>query len=70
MGIRVLITNNSPLLTAVIRAIVETQNGYDVIGTAANGVEAVAKLSTFRPDIVLMDIHMPVMGGVEATRYL
>jgi len=70
MGIRVLITNNSPLLTAVIRAIVETQNGYDVIGTAANGVEAVAKLSTFRPDIVLMDIHMPVMGGVEATQYI
>jgi chemotaxis response regulator CheB len=70
MGMRVLITNDSPLLAAVIKAIVETHSGYDVVGVAANGWEAVAKLATFRPDIVLMDIHMPVMGGVEATRHI
>lgn len=65
---KILIVNDSPVLTAVIKAIVETESDLKVVATAANGVEAVSKVSQFLPDLVLMDIHMPKMGGVEATQ--
>ena len=44
------------------------QAGYDVIAQATNGEEAVAKFSEFSPALVMMDVYMPVMGGIEATR--
>jgi len=44
------------------------QAGYDVIAEATNGEEAVAKFSEFSPALVMMDVYMPVMGGIEATR--
>ncbi len=65
---KILIVNDSPVLTAVIKAIVETEDNLRVVATAANGVEAVSKVSQYLPDLVLMDIHMPKMGGVEATQ--
>ncbi|MBT6478704.1 MAG: response regulator, partial [Gammaproteobacteria bacterium] len=67
---KILIVNDSPVLTAVIKAIVEGEQGLKVIATASNGKEAVHAVTRYLPDLVLMDIHMPKMGGVEATRQI
>ena len=63
----ILIVNDSPMLTAVIKAVVETHPGWIIAGNATNGEEAVAMADSQRFDLVLMDIHMPVMDGVAAT---
>ncbi len=69
-GIRVVIVDDQPLLRAGFRMILEAQPDIDVVGEAADGAEAVAVAEHRRPDVVLMDIRMPVMDGVEATRRL
>lgn len=64
--IRVLIVDDSALVRDMIRSILESEPGIAIAGEAANGVEAIAKVSELKPDIVTMDIEMPVMGGLEA----
>jgi two-component system chemotaxis response regulator CheB len=64
--IRVLLVDDSGLVRDMIRAILESEPGIEVVGEATNGVEAIAKVASLRPDIVTMDIEMPVMGGLEA----
>jgi chemotaxis response regulator CheB len=64
----VLIVNDSSVLTSVIRATVETQPNLKVVATATNGAEAILRTNRYLPDLILMDIHMPKMDGVEATR--
>jgi two-component system, chemotaxis family, protein-glutamate methylesterase/glutaminase len=64
--IRVLLVDDSGLVRDMIRAILESDPGIVVAGEASNGVEAVAKVASLKPDIVTMDIEMPVMGGLEA----
>ena len=68
--IRVLIADDHPTLREGLRAILDTQDDLEVAAEAANGAEAVAKAEAFRPDVVLMDLEMPVLDGVEATRQL
>lgn len=63
-----LIVNDSPMLTAVIRAVIESQPGWQIGATAADGREAVMMAGRRKFDLVLMDIHMPRMNGVEAVR--
>ncbi len=65
---RLLIANDSPAMSAVIGAIVATEPNLSVVATATDGKEAVRLVQRLRPDLVLMDIHMPVMSGVEAIR--
>ncbi|MFQ5958106.1 MAG: response regulator, partial [Alphaproteobacteria bacterium] len=65
---RLLIANDSPAMSAVIGAIVATEPNLSVVAAATDGNEAVRLVQRLRPDLVLMDIHMPLMGGVEATR--
>ncbi len=67
-NIRVLIVNDSPMLTAVLQAILETDSRYQVIGSVNDGKKAVDFFQRMTADIVLMDIHMPNMGGVTATQ--
>ncbi|MDA8430229.1 MAG: chemotaxis-specific protein-glutamate methyltransferase CheB [Geobacteraceae bacterium] len=64
--IRVLLVDDSRLVRDMIRSILESEAGIVVIGEASNGVEAIAKVASLKPDIVTMDIEMPVMGGLEA----
>ncbi|MGH2586565.1 MAG: response regulator [Dehalococcoidia bacterium] len=65
---RILIVDDHPTLREGLRAILDTQDDFEVVGEAANGEEAAVKVESLRPDVVLMDLEMPVLDGVEATR--
>ena len=70
MSIDLLIVDDQPLLRAGFRMILEAEADLRVVGEAADGRSAVEAARRLRPDVVLMDIRMPVMDGVEATRLL
>ena len=70
MTTRVLICDDQALVRAGFRAILEAQADIEVAGEAENGAEAVALAQRRAPDVILMDIRMPVLDGVEATRRL
>jgi two-component system chemotaxis response regulator CheY len=64
---KVLIVDDAVFMRNMIRDIF-VSGGYDVVGEAANGLEAVEKYRSLRPDLVTMDIVMPFKSGIEATR--
>ncbi|MFB7177004.1 response regulator [Streptomyces sp. NPDC056257] len=66
--IRVLLADDQLLVRAGFRALLDAQPDIEVAGEAANGEEAVRLVRELRPDVVLMDIRMPVLDGLEATR--
>jgi NarL family two-component system response regulator LiaR len=66
--IRVVIVDDQPLLTDGLGRIIDAQQGMEVVGTAHDGESGVGMCQELRPDVVLMDISMPVMNGVTATR--
>ena len=66
--LRVLIADDHPLFRAGMRALLETMPDVEVIGTASSGDEALALAEHTEPDVVLMDLQMPGLGGLEATR--
>jgi len=68
--IRVLLVDDQPLFRTAIASLISGQDDLEVVGQAENGVIAVEKAHELRPDLVVMDVEMPVMGGVEATRLL
>ncbi len=66
--IRVLLADDHPVLRAGLRALLEAEPGLEVVGEAATGEEAIERTQALRPDVVLMDLSMPRLGGLEATR--
>ena len=70
MSIRVLIVDDQELVRTGFRLFLETQSGLAVVGEAGDGEQAIERARTLRPDVVLMDIRMPTMDGVEATAKL
>ena len=70
MSIRVLLVDDQQLVRTGFRMILADEEGIEVVGEAANGREAVELAAGLAPDVVVMDVRMPVMDGVEATRRL
>lgn len=68
--IRVLITDDSVHARDGLRALLATWPEVSVVGEAANGQDAVRFVAAHQPDIVLMDLHMPILDGVQATAYI
>ncbi|MFT4083887.1 MAG: response regulator transcription factor [Nocardioides sp.] len=68
--ITVLLVDDQDLFREGVRIIVDAQDGMHVVGSAGDGVEAVRMVEELSPDVVLMDIRMPEMDGVEATRQI
>jgi len=66
--IRVVLADDQALLRAGLRALLDAEDDIEVVGEAANGREAVTLVRSTRPDVVLMDIRMPEMDGLAATR--
>jgi DNA-binding NarL/FixJ family response regulator len=68
--IRVLLVDDQDLFREGVRVIVDAQEGMGVVGVAGDGLEAVRLVDELEPDVVLMDVRMPEMDGVEATRQI
>jgi two-component system, NarL family, nitrate/nitrite response regulator NarL len=67
---KILLVDDQILFRKGLRALLETEEDMEVVTEASNGQEALGKLKAYRPDVVLMDIHMPVCDGIEATRLI
>jgi AmiR/NasT family two-component response regulator len=67
--VRVLIVEDNRMISEIVKTLLK-QAGYAVVGVATNGLEAVEMTKTSRPDVILMDIEMPDMDGIEATQLI
>jgi DNA-binding NarL/FixJ family response regulator len=70
MGTRVLLADDQELMRMGFRMVMDTQPDLEIVGEAANGAEAVEATRKLAPDVVLMDVRMPQLDGVEATRQI
>ena len=70
MTIRVLIADDQELVRAGFRKLLDAEDTITVVGEAADGAQAVARATELAPNVVLMDIRMPRLDGIEATRRL
>ena len=68
--IRVLIADDHPIVRDGFHGVFASEPGFHVVGEAGDGAEAVSLAKALKPDVVLMDLRMPVMGGVDAIREL
>lgn len=68
--IRVLLSDDHPIVREGLRAYLSSEKSLAIVGEASNGMEVIEKVASLRPDIVLMDITMPGLNGIETTRHL
>lgn len=68
MSIRVVIADDQMMVRQGFTVLLNAEPGIEVVGQAVDGLDAVAKVAELTPDVVLMDIRMPGVGGIEATR--
>jgi DNA-binding NarL/FixJ family response regulator len=70
MTVRVVLADDQPLVRSGLRVLIADAPGITVVGEAGNGAEAVRLVTDVRPDVVMMDLRMPGMDGIEATRLI
>ncbi|WP_433325820.1 response regulator [Spirillospora sp. CA-294931] len=70
MTIKVLLVDDERLIRAGLAAIIDAEPDLTVVGEAADGAEVPGQVSRLRPDVVLMDVRMPMLDGIQATRHL
>lgn len=70
MTTKILLVDDQALLRMGFRMVLESQSDLCVVGEAGNGAQAIAMTRALRPDVVLMDVRMPVLDGIEATRQI
>jgi CheY-like chemotaxis protein len=68
--IRTLVVDDSPFMLKILAQILRGTGNFDLVGTATNGRQALDYMSMLSPDLVLMDVHMPGLNGIQATRCL
>ena len=68
--IRILLADDHSVVRSGLRSLFKTGTGFAVVGEVANGEDAVKMVQRLKPDVVILDISMPVMGGIEATRII
>jgi DNA-binding NarL/FixJ family response regulator len=66
--LRVLVVDDEPLFVEMVQALLDAESDMEVVGKAAHGKDAVRLAAQLRPDVIVMDISMPVMNGIDATR--
>lgn len=70
MTYKVMIVDDSSFMRSELTKIIEEDARLRVVGTATNGMEAINRVRQFRPDVITMDINMPIMDGIEALKYI
>lgn len=63
-----LVVDDSPFMLKILTQVLEAAGDFDLVGTATNGCQALGNISMLSPDLVLMDIHMPGLNGIQVTR--
>jgi DNA-binding NarL/FixJ family response regulator len=70
MGVKVVLVDDHPLLRSGLRAALEQEGEFTVVGEACTGRQAVAEALALQPELVVMDLHLPDLNGIEATRQI
>src|ERR1700759_2631676 len=68
LPIRVLIAEDSPTARTLLTALFNRSKEFDVVGEAHNGAEAIERAIALSPDLIIMDVHMPIVDGLDATK--
>ena len=70
MAVRILHVDDHPIVRQGLRTLLEGRSGWEVVGEAADGLEALEKIESLQPDVVVLDVTMPRMNGLEACRLI
>jgi DNA-binding NarL/FixJ family response regulator len=70
MAVRILLVDDHPIVRQGLRTLLEGRPGWEVVGEASDGIEALDKVEVLEPDVVVLDVTMPRMNGLEACRQI
>ncbi len=70
MAVRILLVDDHPIVRQGLRTLLEGRSGWEVVGEASDGTEALIKVEELQPDVVVLDVTMPQMNGLEACRLI